>query len=422
LGLALDYRPRRVSEIIGQPQISLVLGSLLSRWSNKDLFLPPALLLSGPRGSGKTSSARIVASYINCENREFLFSRSIGQSILTNKPYPALETQSLGSSLDVGESNPFCQCQDIPSIQTCVGHCKIPCLECAQCANMMRHASDVVVEIDAASHGLVDDIRELAKTARLVHTGVYRVFIIDEVHAATKEAFSALLKQLEEPLPNVLYILVTTNPSAIHETIISRCLHFAFRSISEIDIARRIEFVAKSEKMDYEPAVISLIAKRAKGALRDGLMLLEHLSIIRDVSVARFQSLWPDVLTDFAETFLLTARNGDAASGIKSVQSAYFTNRDVLVLVDAIIAKVSAEFAVDKSLIDSRTLMKLMELSWDLRIKARTTPVDSILLEALWHMYRRELSPITNSTSIITLSSAEDEAVLQDFLAGMGER
>jgi len=201
-----------------------------------------------------------------------------------------------------------------------------------------------------------------------------------------------------------------------------RWLHFAFRSISEIDIARRIEFVAKSEKMDYEPAVISLIAKRAKGALRDGLMLLEHLSIIRDVSVARFQSLWPDVLTDFAETFLLTARNGDAASGIKSVQSAYFTNRDVLVLVDAIIAKVSAEFAVDKSLIDSRTLMKLMELSWDLRIKARTTPVDSILLEALWHMYRRELSPITNSTSIITLSSAEDEAVLQDFLAGMGER
>ena len=131
--LALKYRPRLINDMTGQGQVSLVLGTMLERWRNDEIELPAALEFVGPRGSGKTSSARIVAAYLNC-----------------------------------------------------IGTEERPCQRCASCLAIYNGTSTSVVEIDAASHGGVDDIRDLGRQARLAHTGKYRVFIIDEVHSTKR--------------------------------------------------------------------------------------------------------------------------------------------------------------------------------------------------------------------------------------------
>ena len=338
---ALDYRPRRLDELRGQNQANLVLGEMLLGWKEGRLKLPSALLFTGPRGTGKTSTARIVASYLNC---------------LADDP---------------------------------------PCAPdnlCDSCKAIQDERSFSVREINAATEGLVADMRKLETEARMTHGGKVRVFVLDEIHAASREAYSALLKQLEEPPPNCIYILVTTEYAAVPVTIVSRCLRFTFTSIGIPEIAAGLERVCKSEGLAYEPEVLELIAKRAQGGMRDAMMYLEHLHIVRDISVKRFNELWPNVLDEFANTFFKSLAEGDAKAGIKSIRDTFNVHRNCFYLLDAVIQRLTDP---DTSLAPGM-VMKFLEMAWELRVRARAeNPTDPILLEAYWHLCCKELGTMT---------------------------
>lgn len=216
--LASKYRPQTFKDVVGQETIK----TILSRASLQDK-IAPAYLLSGTRGVGKTTLARILAKALNCENA------------------PTAE----------------------------------PCNVCNACKSITKGAFIDVIELDGASNRGIDDIRKLRETIGYSPMeGRYKVIIIDEAHMLTKEAFNALLKTLEEPPSRVVFILATTEPHKFPITIMSRCQHFVFRQVPENDIDNQLRYVLDSEKLPYDEEAIKLIARRAAGSVRDGMSLL----------------------------------------------------------------------------------------------------------------------------------------------------
>ena len=354
--LALKYRPRSLDDLHGQNQVNLVLNEALARWQAGEIALPAGLMFTGPRGTGKTSTARIVASYVNCESAD-----------------------------------------------------RRPCMQCFSCIAIREGNSLSVQEIDAASHGSVADMRELNRIARLSHSGRIRVFVIDEVHAASNDAYSALLKQLEEPAPNCIYMLVTTEVNAVPDTIQSRCLRFEFTSISQDDIVRNLERICQEEGLVYEPEVLPLIAKFSHGGMRDAVMRLEHLNLVQKITVEQFEAIWPNRLDDFAELFVQSLRQGDAHKGLLNIRETFNVYHDCFYLLDAIIQRLTANpppFSVPIS-------VKLIEFCWELRVRLRTdNPSEPILLEALWYLCAKEVGSLTRVATAnvpgASISIAED--------------
>lgn len=218
--LALKYRPKNFDELIGQEAVSKSLTHALDE--NR---VSHAYLFSGLRGSGKTSSARIFAKALVCEK----------------------------------------------------GPTSRPCEVCAQCvmANESRHMD--IIEMDAASHRKIDDIRELIEQTKYAPTAArYKIFIIDEVHMLTKEAFNALLKTLEEPPSYVKFILATTDPLKLPTTVLSRTQHFRFKQISRYEIVKHLEFILSKEGVSYEREALEILARSGGGSLRDTLTLLDQ--------------------------------------------------------------------------------------------------------------------------------------------------
>lgn len=222
LALYRKWRPQTFSEVVGQKHISVP----LSRAVTEDR-LAHAYLFSGPRGTGKTSMAKILAKAVNCECRR-------------------------GAD---------------------------PCNACRTCEEITSGASLDVYEIDAASNRGIEEIRALKESVRSLPTVCRKkVYIIDEVHMLTKEAFNALLKTLEEPPSHVLFILATTEPEKIPLTILSRCQRYEFRRIAAEDISRHLRYVAEQSGFALEEDAADLIAVRAEGGLRDALSLLDQCS------------------------------------------------------------------------------------------------------------------------------------------------
>jgi DNA polymerase-3 subunit gamma/tau len=221
--LALKYRPKTFSELIGQEAVSRTLSLALDNGK-----LSHAYLFSGLRGSGKTSSARIFAKSLLCEK---------------------------------GISSEPCEA----------------CGSCAQ-ANEGRHID--IVEMDAASNRRIDDIRDLIETTKYAPSfGRFKIFIIDEAHMLTKEAFNALLKTLEEPPDFVKFLLATTDPLKLPPTILSRTQHFRFKKIGFGDVLKHLNFIISNEGVAADVAALEIIARSGGGSLRDTLTLLEQAII-----------------------------------------------------------------------------------------------------------------------------------------------
>ncbi|MDO8663553.1 MAG: DNA polymerase III subunit gamma/tau, partial [Candidatus Wildermuthbacteria bacterium] len=216
------YRPQTFAEVIGQEHVIKTLTNAIPAG-----MISHAYLFAGPRGSGKTSVARLLAKAVNCQNRK-------------------------DSEAE-------------------------PCNECSSCKEMMEGRAMDLIEIDAASHRGIEEIKDLIEGIKFVPAKTkYKVFILDEAHQLSKDAFNALLKTLEEPPSHAIFILATTELHKMLPTIISRCQHFDFRKLTLPEIIKGLEDICAKEKVKIEKAALELIALNAGVALRDAISLLDQ--------------------------------------------------------------------------------------------------------------------------------------------------
>lgn len=263
--IARKYRPQIFDDVAGQP---LVIGTLKNAILNDRVA--HAYIFSGGRGVGKTSTARLLAKALNC-------------------------------------------------IQ---GPTLTPCGQCDSCREITAGNSVDVLEIDAASNRGIDEIRELRESVRyLPARDRYKVFIIDEVHMLTTEAFNALLKTLEEPPPRSLFILATTEAHKLPATIQSRCQHFAFRLLDYSQIYERLEDVCRRENIQAEPGALSALARAAEGSLRDALSLLDEMIAAcgSQVDEARVRQQLGVVPSSLLVALVESIRQGDSRAVLESV-------------------------------------------------------------------------------------------------------
>ena len=220
------YRPQRFDQLVGQEAIAATLGHALT--TNR---IAPAYLFSGPRGTGKTSSARILARSLNCQSSE--------------GPTPE------------------------------------PCGSCELCTTIAAGTALDVIEIDAASNTGVDNIRELIERSRFAPVQArWKVYVVDECHMLSTAAFNALLKTLEEPPPQVVFVLATTDPQRVLPTILSRCQRFDFRRIPLEALETHLRWIAEQESIDIQTDAVHVVAQRSQGGLRDAESLLDQLSLL----------------------------------------------------------------------------------------------------------------------------------------------
>jgi len=236
------YRPNNLNELVGQKFISITLKQALLTKK-----IAPAYLFNGPRGTGKTSSARIFAKSLNC------------------------------------------QAFDQPTIT--------PCCKCDLCRQITDGSALDIIEIDAASNTGVENIREIIERARFAPTQArWKVYVIDECHMLSTAASNALLKTIEEPPSRVVFILATTNPERVLNTIKSRCQKFDFRRISPSDIFQHLSEIAEKESIEYEVQALKMIAKRSNGGMRDAQSLLEQLNLLSEgITIDNIQDLLGEV-------------------------------------------------------------------------------------------------------------------------------
>lgn len=221
LVLARKYRPQAFTELIGQPHIKETLTNAIT--TNR---LAHAYLFAGSRGTGKTTTARILAKCLNCLK---------GMSIT-------------------------------------------PCGECSSCKEIANGYSIDVLEIDGASNRGIDEIRELRERVKFLPAAAkYKVYIIDEVHMLTNEAFNALLKTLEEPPPHVIFVFATTEPHKVPQTILSRCQRFNFKRIPVSEICKLLKQIADQEKIEIDDLTLTIIARASEGSMRDAESILDQV-------------------------------------------------------------------------------------------------------------------------------------------------
>jgi DNA polymerase-3 subunit gamma/tau len=263
VALARKWRPKVFDDLVGQESVARTLSNAIAEGR-----VAPAYLLTGPRGVGKTSTARMLARGLNCDQG--------------------------------------------PTVK--------PCGECASCREILDRGESLDVhEMDGASNRKIENARELIETVRYApQRDRFRIAIIDEVHMFTMEAFNALLKTLEEPPPHARFILASTELHKIPATIVSRCQRFAFRALSVPEIAAQLTRIAKAEKIPATPGALRLLAGAAEGSMRDALSLLDQAATISGghVDEARCAEILALVDRGLLEGLYSAAATGDRAGAI----------------------------------------------------------------------------------------------------------
>ncbi|PIR41442.1 MAG: hypothetical protein COV31_01035 [Candidatus Yanofskybacteria bacterium CG10_big_fil_rev_8_21_14_0_10_46_23] len=345
------YRPARFKDIRGQEHVTRTLrGALmLDRVAHAYLF-------AGPRGTGKTTIARIFAKALNCEN------------------------------LKEGE----------------------PCDKCSTCQAINESRSVDIIEIDGASNRGIDEIRNIKEIARVASSqNRFKVFIIDEVHSLTKDAFNALLKTLEEPPAHVKFILATTEPHKLLPTVLSRVQRFDFKKLSLAEIIDKLKHIVRSEKISAETDIFHIIATNAEGSLRDAESSLAKLISVSGTAITLDQA--KDILgfipTDQYAKALDLILAKDQSGGIKMINDLYVSGVDLSLFTDGLInfsRKIIIAKAVDSpkeslgdeflddhlqyvekiaNTVESADLIKIINRLIQVRHDLKTSPIPQLPLE-----------------------------------------
>lgn len=312
------YRPQKFADLSGQEAITQTLTNAIT--SNR---IAPAYLFAGVRGTGKTSSARILAKSLNC--------------LASKQPTPN------------------------------------PCGECASCRAIATDSSLDVTELDAASNNGVEQIRELIEKAQFAPLqGRYKVWIIDEAHALSNSATQALLKTLEEPPPSVVFILCTTEPVKLGATIISRCQRFNFRPLAADVLVKCLRAIAQSENIDIHEDALHLVTQLSNGGVRDALTLLEQLGLMSPTVTCQQVYDLVGIVPEQALLELLQAiALHEPKSVLSQVRKLFESGKDTLTILNnlldfytnALIAK-TCPHSQHRGSLSVETWLALQELPW----------------------------------------------------------
>jgi DNA polymerase-3 subunit gamma/tau len=337
------YRPQTFAELVGQEAIAQTLTSAILQDR-----IAPAYLFTGPRGTGKTSSARIFAKSLNC--------------ISTGAPTPT------------------------------------PCGKCNVCQEIARGSTLDVIEIDAASNTGVDNIRDLIERAQFAPVQCrYKVYVIDEVHMLSNQAFNALLKTLEEPPDKVVFVLATTDPQRVLPTIISRCQRFDFRRIALDAMTAHLHKIAKLENINIANDAVYMVAQLAQGGLRDAESLLDQLSLFPgEVTVEKVWDLVGAVPENDLMELLEAIDKDDATALVDMTRHLMNRGREPLIVLQNL-ASFYRDLLIAKAAPTRSDLVALTSATWDKLVKFATHWEAELILAGQKHLQTHEVQ-IKNTT------------------------
>ncbi|MEG4287881.1 DNA polymerase III subunit gamma/tau [Microcoleus sp. C2C3] len=337
------YRPQTFAELVGQEAIAQTLTSAILQER-----IAPAYLFTGPRGTGKTSSARIFAKSLNC--------------ISTVAPTPT------------------------------------PCGKCNVCQEIARGSTLDVIEIDAASNTGVDNIRDLIERSQFSPVQCrYKVYVIDEVHMLSTQAFNALLKTLEEPPDRVVFVLATTDPQRVLPTIISRCQKFDFRRIPLDSMIAHLHKIAKLENINIASDAVQMIAQLAQGGLRDAESLLDQLSLFPgQVTVEKVWDLVGAVPENDLMELLQAIKNDNPTALIDMTRHLMDRGREPLIVLQSL-ASFYRDLLIAKSAPERSNLVALTDATWGKLCNFALNWETELILAGQKHLQTHEVQ-IKNTT------------------------